>query len=194
VLVLDLGAAASTSSARRARISLRCYRTPRAMKCFAFFLLMTLAACGGRSVSTNGNGNDSAETGTTGPEEASAYASPEAGVVSSDANQTEDSAVEKPGACTLPAGVTAGNGYPYPEQRCLAQDTGQLCVVTSDATATILLDGAVTGGTKMCSPFCEASEFEMVCESANPDSSLDCQIIPLPTPAGESLYCCACAR
>jgi hypothetical protein len=163
------------------------------MKCFAFFLLTTLAACGARSVPTNGNGSDSAETGTTGVE-ASAYASPEAGVVSSDATETEDSAVEKPGACTLPAGVTAGNGYPYPEQRCLAQNTGQLCVVTSDASATIMLDGAVTGGTEMCSPFCEASEFEMICESANPDPSLDCQIIPIPTPADESLYCCACAR
>lgn len=57
-----------------------------------------------------------------------------------------------------------------------------LCVAACSG-ATILLDGGVSGGTESCQSLCGASQYEMTCRNVSgpPDSSLACQVIPIPT-------------
>jgi hypothetical protein len=60
-----------------------------------------------------------------------------------------------------------------------------------------------------CSDYCAASDYSLTCRSAEtvvtvdggtdvtfidvgPDTSLGCQIVPIPTPVGTRVYCCPC--
>ncbi|HSY25516.1 MAG TPA: hypothetical protein VK841_25525 [Polyangiaceae bacterium] len=97
--------------------------------------------------------------------------------------------------CKVPAGVAvqaspSGSG-------CFAGPAGQICEVSNGAT--VNADGAVSGGTESCKSLCGASEYELTCagpivqNAPVPDSALNCQVIPLPTPSGVLYYCCPCA-
>jgi hypothetical protein len=97
--------------------------------------------------------------------------------------------------CKYPAGVDV-NSSPS-GSGCFAGPAGQSCEVSNGAT--VNADGAVSGGTESCKPLCGASQYELTCMSPvgqiapDPDSALNCQIIPLPTPSGTLFYCCPCA-
>jgi hypothetical protein len=60
-----------------------------------------------------------------------------------------------------------------------------------------------------CSDYCAANDYFLTCRSAEtavavdggtdvtfiddgPDASLGCQVLPIPTPAGTTVYCCPC--
>ena len=45
-------------------------------------------------------------------------------------------------------------------------------------------------GSETCTNACTASEYGLSCTNAEPEASLRCTIVPVPTPAGVSLYCC----
>jgi ABC-type Fe3+-hydroxamate transport system substrate-binding protein len=96
-------------------------------------------------------------------------------------------------ACTYPPlAVTysdaSGSG-------CKPEAPGKICQVSNGAT--VLADGGVVNGTETCTSLCGDSQYELSCmeaPSANPDPSLGCTVIPIPTPADVTLYCCPCAN
>jgi hypothetical protein len=100
------------------------------------------------------------------------------------------------GTCHYPAGVEtepdASDSF-----GCFAVPPGRLCEVSNGAT--VLPDGGVTDGTESCHSLCSGSDYRMTCTGPpsgaampTPDSTLGCSIVPLPTPAGVSIYCCPC--
>jgi hypothetical protein len=93
-------------------------------------------------------------------------------------------------ACAYPAGVTVSSPS---GPGCFGGPAGQICAVSNGAF--IGPDGGLISGTESCSSLCAPSEFEMTCADTNmsPDPSLDCTVIPIPTPEGRLYYCCACA-
>ena len=100
------------------------------------------------------------------------------------------------GTCNYPASVVvdtnpSGSG-------CFASPPGQICQVSNGATIN-LTDGGATEGTQSCSSLCGRSRYEMTCRGTAPigtipsiDPSLDCQVIPIPTPSNTLFYCCPC--
>jgi hypothetical protein len=68
-----------------------------------------------------------------------------------------------------------------------------LCVVSNGST--INVDGGVSGGSESCASLCSLSQYELDCAGdAQPDPTLGCTVIPLPTPAGYTDNCCPCAE
>src|SRR5580698_3930617 len=101
--------------------------------------------------------------------------------------------------CHYPANAdTDGDGS---MSGCHAGAPGQICEVSNGATINGA-DGGVTGGTESCQGQCGAAQYELTCTSASilggsipaPAASLDCQIIPIPTPSDALFYCCPCAN
>jgi hypothetical protein len=100
------------------------------------------------------------------------------------------------GTCAYPAnaktdGDASGNG-------CFAGPPASSCQVSNGAT--VLADGGVENGTETCQSLCAAGQYELTCRSSglagpipDPDSSLGCQAIRIPTPSNELFYCCPCA-
>jgi len=89
---------------------------------------------------------------------------------------------------------------------CFAGPSGQICQVSNGASVTVLEDGgsSISGGTESCASLCPSAQYELTCRSygiadlmgpiPNPDSTLRCTIIPIPTPSNALFYCCPCAR
>jgi hypothetical protein len=107
------------------------------------------------------------------------------------ASSSQQADAEDGGTCQYPAGVdvdpdASGTG-------CFAGPAGRACAVSSGAT--VLPDGGVSGGTESCKSFCGSAEYQMSCQGntvPEPSSSLGCQVIPIPTPADVTYYCCPC--
>ena len=101
-------------------------------------------------------------------------------------------------ACHYPASAdTDGDGS---MSGCHAGPPGQICGVSNGATINGE-DGGVSGGTESCQGICSAGQYELTCMSTgmsgtipDPASSLNCQIIPIPTPSNALFYCCPCAN
>jgi uncharacterized protein YceK len=99
--------------------------------------------------------------------------------------------------CHYPANVEAASDAAG--AGCLASPPHSICQVSNGAT--IEADGSVSGGTESCQPLCPASNYELTCTGApimgsipDPDPSLKCQVIPIPTPSNVLFYCCPCAE
>jgi hypothetical protein len=100
-------------------------------------------------------------------------------------------------ACSWPSAADtfdAGEG-------CLPKSMFDICQVPSGSI--ILADGGILtpdGGTAVCSDYCSPSEYALTCSSTggpqtpipSPDSSLDCTVIPIPTPSNALFWCCPC--
>jgi hypothetical protein len=96
------------------------------------------------------------------------------------------------GTCHYPASVQVSSDASGPG--CFAHTPGMICQVSNGAT--VLPDGGVANGTETCSSLCGTSDYEMTCmnTSAEPDPSLGCQVIPIPSPSDVLFYCCPCAE
>lgn len=103
-----------------------------------------------------------------------------------DANELLTAACWPPSVDTYDAGVGC---QPYP--------TLKLCTEYSSTS-------------ESCSDYCSATDYSLTCRSAEtavavdggtdvtfidvgPDASLGCQVVPIPTPAGTTVYCCPCS-
>src|SRR5580692_1727797 len=67
---------------------------------------------------------------------------------------------------------------------CKPEAPGKTCQVSNGAT--VLADGGVVNGTETCTSLCGDSQYELSCveaPSADPNPSLGCTVIPVPTPA-----------
>jgi hypothetical protein len=109
---------------------------------------------------------------------------------------TDQGTVESSETCHYPANVEAASDAA--SVGCLASPPHAICQVSNGAM--IGADGSVTGGTESCQPICPASNYELTCIGAqimgsipDPDPSLKCQVIPIPTPSNALFYCCPCA-
>ena len=81
--------------------------------------------------------------------------------------------------CTWPASAqTASDASPI---GCSASPRFDLCQQQGD-------------GTEQCRDGCSSSEYALSCDSATPDASLGCKVLPLPTPVNVAVYCCPCSR
>jgi hypothetical protein len=75
-----------------------------------------------------------------------------------------------------------------------------ICEVPSGTT--ILADGGANGP-ETCTDACSPTEYALTCRGTqsmeeignipDPDPSLKCAVIPIPTPSNELFYCCPCA-
>jgi hypothetical protein len=117
------------------------------------------------------------------------------GGASPDAIATDVDAGPGSAICRYPAGVEAAGDAA--NHGCFAAPSGQSCQVSNGAT--VLADGAVLGGTEDCSAMCPGAHYEVTCRSASlmgsipdPDSTLGCTVIPIPTPSDTLFYCCPC--
>ena len=94
-------------------------------------------------------------------------------------------------ACTVPAGADTA-----PEAGatgCTARTIFQICEVPSGST--VEADGAVStpdGAPASCKDACSNTEYALTCANASAADSLGCRVLPLPTPAGVTEYCCPC--
>ncbi len=104
-------------------------------------------------------------------------------------------------ACTWPAG--ADTFEDASSTGCKPRSVFQICEVPSGST--IEADGAIEspdGAAAQCSDACTATEYELSCEGSTdggpggaipqPDPSLGCTVIPIPTPSNALFYCCPC--
>ncbi|MGO9828545.1 MAG: hypothetical protein ACLPJH_00275 [Myxococcaceae bacterium] len=84
---------------------------------------------------------------------------------------------------------------------CTPRSQFNVCEVSNGAT--VLADGGVLDGTETCKDECSPAEYALACVTADisgstidvptPALSLECTIIPGPTPLGAAFYCCPCA-
>jgi hypothetical protein len=104
-------------------------------------------------------------------------------------------------ACTWPAAADTFNADAG--EGCSPKSMFQICQVPSGST--VHADGSITtpdGGTVVCQDACSPTEYSLACSSApgtgdripTPESSLGCNVIPIPTPSNRLFYCCPCAR
>ena len=107
------------------------------------------------------------------------------------------------GQCVWPA---AANTYDAGVGGCVPEPKFNICEVPNGGTA--LPDGGILGpdgGVVLggCKDACLASEYALYCRASGPDDageflggtpdpSLACTGIPIPTPIGETFYCCPC--
>jgi hypothetical protein len=85
---------------------------------------------------------------------------------------------------------------------CYPQSMSQICEVPEGSV--VHDDGTVTtpaGATVTCHDACSPTEYSLSCRGAAPDwqppapsPSLGCRVLPLPTPLGETIYCCPCTQ
>ena len=75
-----------------------------------------------------------------------------------------------------------------------------ICTVSNGAT--VLPDGGVFNGTESCRDFCSSSEYSLICRGGmtdmcyqlgQPSPLLGCTVVPIPTPACTTVYCCPCS-
>jgi hypothetical protein len=123
--------------------------------------------------------------------------SPSTGSSSGAPSTADQGAVASAETCHYPANVEAASDAAA-SAGCLASPPHSICEVSNGAI--IAADGSVTGGTESCRPLCPASTYELTCTGAqimssipDPDPSLSCQVIPIPTPSDVLFYCCPCA-
>jgi hypothetical protein len=57
-----------------------------------------------------------------------------------------------------------------------------------------LADGSTVPLAGFCKDWCSPTEYSLTCNPTEPDPSLGCSVIPIPTPANTSVWCCPCAR
>jgi hypothetical protein len=85
-------------------------------------------------------------------------------------------------------------------QGCKPRAAFESCEVPNGSI--ILSDGGVLtpgGGTVTCRDLCSATEYALTCSGADPseipapDPSLNCTILPIPTPSTALFYCCPCS-
>jgi hypothetical protein len=95
-------------------------------------------------------------------------------------------AAQESATCTWPTSAdtaTQGGGAGY--TGCLPSTPGQICQQASD-------------GSSSCKPICGAGDYELSCHGSgggpDPDASLGCSVIPIPTPSNATFYCCPCAQ
>jgi hypothetical protein len=101
----------------------------------------------------------------------------------------DDAAAADAAACVYPAG--ADTFVAASSSGCTPSAAHQICQVSNGAT--ILPDGAVSGGTETCKSLCPAAQYELTCQgAADPAASLACNVIPIPTPSDILFYCCPC--
>jgi hypothetical protein len=144
---------------------------------FALFVAgLVVLACGGTEVSRT-SGSQSAPVG--------------AGASGGGGSSSGPSAcIYPPAASTYDDASAAG---------CTPQPAASICQVSNGAT--VLPDGGVLNGTETCSSMCAPSHYELVCSGGgvqhpvnipDPDPSLGCTVIPIPTPSDVLFYCCPC--
>jgi hypothetical protein len=114
-------------------------------------------------------------------------------VVSGGSESNQQTEAQEGGSCQYPANVDV-NSDPS-SSGCFAGPAKQICEVSNGATVNAE-DGGVSGGTESCRSLCGPSQYGMTCMGANsdPDPSLGCQVIPIPTPSCCLYYCCPCAE
>jgi hypothetical protein len=111
---------------------------------------------------------------------------------SSGASTTQPVDAQDGGTCRYPASVDVNSSPSSPG--CFAHPPGKICQVSNGAVVNV--DGSVSNGTESCQSLCGASQYEMTCMDTNaePDPSLECKVVPIPTPSCCLYYCCACAN
>jgi hypothetical protein len=86
----------------------------------------------------------------------------------------------------------------------LASCSSKIC---ASSASTVTFDAGVDGGcawsadfkvcqepSNACTNECTPFEYALICSQfVAADSSLDCRVIPIPTPAGVTVYCCPCS-
>jgi hypothetical protein len=115
----------------------------------------------------------------------------------SSSSQSQEGGAQDGGTCHHPSSVDTDSDAS--RSGCFAMPPGQICQVSSGAT--VLPDGGVSGGTQSCKSLCGTSQYEVACRSTDivgaipdPQSSLGCKVIPIPTPSNALFYCCPCAE
>jgi hypothetical protein len=85
------------------------------------------------------------------------------------------------GSCTWPASADTYDDASAVGCRPSSSSTAKICQEAPD-------------GAQTCQPECPANDYVLGCDgNAQAPSSLDCMIVPIPTPEGVSIYCCPCA-
>jgi len=73
--------------------------------------------------------------------------------------------------------------------QCSATAPLQICEVSSGAE--VLGDGGVLNGTQTCHTACSDSQRSVTCAGgATLADTSGCTVVPIPTPAGQTFYCC----
>jgi hypothetical protein len=145
--------------------------------------MQKLGVCGlvGAALVACGNRTDLVESAGTAFE----------GGTARDATIARPSVADASGSKPRATGMTDELDATFDAGSCVAQPTASLCEVSNGAT--VNADGSVTGGTERCEPLCGPSQYELVCSGVDPDPSLGCRIIPIPTPSCCLYYCCPSA-
>lgn len=134
---------------------------------------LSIAACAGKTSSTS--------TGSSGNQQTNQTAG----------GQTIPACTWPPGADTYSDASATG---------CRPRSVFEICGVPNGSV--VYPDGAVVspdGAPAQCSDACSATDYSLSCigdgETGNipsPDPSLDCTIVPVPTPSDVLFYCCPC--
>jgi hypothetical protein len=87
--------------------------------------------------------------------------------------------------------AVAACGEPSPDRGLLqAQAAGDASTEGCTASARFDVCEQHPDGSESCHDACTSSEYALSCTSAEPEESLRCAILPVPTPLGVSVYCC----
>lgn len=101
--------------------------------------------------------------------------------------------------CAWPA--AADSFDPASGTGCLPRSMSQICAVPSGSV--VHADGSITtpdGETVTCVNACSPAEYSLACHGSSlpgtipdPDPSLACRVVPVPTPPDSLFHCCPCA-
>ena len=130
----------------------------------------------------------------------SGKAGPCAGITVPDAAAPDGSVLPDGGACHWPASAStfsdaSGSG-------CTPRAGFGTCEVSNGGTGEpdgTIIPPDIANGT--CTNACSPSQYALTCVGAAltsaipaPDTSLNCRVIPIPTPSDVLVYCCPCAK
>jgi hypothetical protein len=95
-----------------------------------------------------------------------------------------------------------GNDCRYPPGSDTSSAAGDAGFVGCRPGPAMTLCEQSSSGPTSCHSLCGASEYTLTCNSGGieitpipePDSSLNCSVIPIPTPTNMLFYCCPCAQ
>jgi hypothetical protein len=111
-------------------------------------------------------------------------------------SETATASATDAGACAAPAAAETYNDASA--TGCQQRDRLLVCDVPNGST--IELDGSVEtpdGASVTCTDTCSPNEYTLICvdptQVLQPDPSLKCNVIALPTPEGVTNYCCPCS-